>query len=123
MKVVHVCKLPDGGATWCAMRISAALNEAGIESSMLLMSGEESDGVAIAVKDAVYKRYDNTLIRILMKVVKFIVRPRFEYLKYLRRKAGDFGLDVLHFSGYGIYLPYGASDDKKCRHSASALDF
>ena len=91
MKVVHVCKLPDGGATWCAMRISAALNEAGIESSMLLMSGEESDGVAIAVKDAVYKRYDNTLIRILMKVVKFIVRPRFEYLKYLRRKAETSG--------------------------------
>ncbi|TGX82349.1 glycosyltransferase [Palleniella muris] len=87
MKVVHICKLPDGGATWCAMRISAALNDSDVESSMLLMNGEEVDGIAVAEKDAIYKKHDNVLVRMLMKAVKFMVRPRFEYLKYLRRKA------------------------------------
>ena len=39
MKVVHITKLPDGGASWRAMRICRALRKQGIDAEMLLMQG------------------------------------------------------------------------------------
>lgn len=87
MKVVHVTKLPDGGATWCAMRISEALQKEGVDSTMLLMQGECDDGISIACPDWLYKRYDNFPVRLLMKVLKFVVRPKYEYYKWRRKRA------------------------------------
>ena len=87
MKVVHITKLPDGGATWCAMRISEALRKEGIDSSMLLMQGETADGIAIAEPDRLYRWHGNILARLLMKVLKFITRPTYEYYKWRRKRA------------------------------------
>lgn len=91
MKVVHVTKLPDGGATWCAMRISEALQKEGIDSSMLLMQGESADGIAIAEPDRLYQWHGNMLVRLLMKVLKFMSRPSYEYYKWRRKRAEKTG--------------------------------
>ena len=87
MKVVHITKLPDGGATWCAMRISKALQKTGVDSSMLLMQGETADGVAIGKPDWLYTNFKNPLGRLLMKGLKFIIRPQYEYYKWRRKQA------------------------------------
>ena len=87
MRVVHVSKYPDGGATWCAMRISKALQKTGIESSMLLMQGEVDNGVSIAKPDWLYLRFRNPLGRLLLKGLKFIIRPQYEYYKWRRKQA------------------------------------
>ena len=47
MKVVHITKLPDGGASWCAMRICRALRKQGIDAEMLLMQGQTSNHISI----------------------------------------------------------------------------
>lgn len=88
MKVVHITKLPDGGATWCAMRISEALSKANIKSGMLLMQGEPSVTVSVAYPHWIYKRYTNIFIRVLLKIVKLFFRPNYEYYKWCRKKAG-----------------------------------
>ena len=87
MKVVHITKLPDGGATWCAMRISKALQKSGIESSMLMMQGAAAEGISIAKPDWLYTRFENPLLRILMKGLKVLVRPRYEYYKWRRKQS------------------------------------
>lgn len=91
MKVVHLSKLPDGGATWCAMRISSALQKEGIESKLLLMQGEPTDIIAIAEPYWLYKRYENCFMRMLMKFLKFVVRPQYEYYKWKRKQAEKTG--------------------------------
>lgn len=91
MKIVHISKLPDGGATWCAMRISKSLQNKGVESKMLLMQGEPSDVVAIAGPYWLYIRYKNIFIRMLMKILKFIIRPLFEYYKWRRKQVEKTG--------------------------------
>ena len=40
MRVVHINKLLDGGAAWCAIRISNALQRKGLESSMIVMDNK-----------------------------------------------------------------------------------
>lgn len=94
MKVVHINKLPNGGAALCAIRISRALQRKGIESYILLMQGEVSEEVAIPQKDYLYRTQNNFFMRLLMKMVKIVVRPCFEYYKYKRhcaeRKGGAF---------------------------------
>lgn len=94
MKVVHLSKYPDGGATWCAMRISNALNEKGIDSKMLLMQGEPADNIEIAEVDWLYKRYRNPFVRIFMKILKVLIRPQYEYYKWergkIQKKSNDF---------------------------------
>lgn len=91
MKVVHVSKLPDGGATWCAMRICHALQKEGIESTMLLMQGEASDDIEIAEPYWLYRRNDNIFIRLALKILKFVFRPRYEYYKWRRKQAEKTG--------------------------------
>lgn len=88
MKVVHINKLSSGGAALCAIRISRALQKKGIESHILLMQGEASKEITIPQKDYLYKTRSNIFIRLLMKMVKVVVRPRFEYYKYKRHRAG-----------------------------------
>lgn len=87
MKVVHLVKLPDGGATWCAMRISEALRKQGVDSSLLLMQGKPSKGIDIAESHWLYKKHGNAFIRLLMKVLKIVVRPNYEYYKWRRKQA------------------------------------
>lgn len=87
MKIVHITKLPDGGASWCAMRISNALIQQGIDSKMLLMQGTPSKNISIADIDWLYKGHKNVLVRIIIKVLRLILRPKFEYLIYKRKKA------------------------------------
>lgn len=94
MKVVHINKLPNGGAALCAIRISKALQKKGIESHLLLMQGDVSEEVTISQKDYLYRTQSNVFMRLLMKMVKVVVRPRFEYYKYKRhcaeKKGGAF---------------------------------
>ena len=87
MKVVHIVKLPDGGATWCAMRISDALRKQGVDSSLLLMQGKPSKGIDIAKPYWLYKPHQNSIVRLLMKLLKLLVRPNYEYYKWRRKKA------------------------------------
>jgi len=87
MKIVHLSKLPDGGATWCAMRISNALSAKGEDSKILLMQGLPSQGISIAEPYWLYKRYNNSIIRMLMKILKVVARPQFEYYKWQRKQA------------------------------------
>lgn len=87
MKIVHITKLPDGGASWCAMRISHALTQQGIDSKMLLMQGRPNQNISIADIDWLYKEHKNILVRLVMKVIRLILRPKFERLIYLRKKA------------------------------------
>lgn len=87
MKVTHITKLPDGGASWCAMRISHALSKQGIDSQMLLMQGTPSKNISIANIDWLYKKHKNILVRISLKIVRLILRPKFEKLRYQRKKV------------------------------------
>lgn len=87
MKVVHITKLPDGGASWCAMRICQALREQGIDAQMLLMQGKATGNITIAKADWLYREHSNIGARLLVKIMKLILRPRFEYLIYQRKKA------------------------------------
>lgn len=87
MKIVHINKLPDGGASWCAMRISNALAQHGIDSKMLLMQGTPSENTSIAKIDWLYKTYKNIFMRLIIKAIRLILRPRFERLTYKRKKA------------------------------------
>lgn len=87
MKVVHITKLPDGGASWCAMRICHALREQGVEAQMLLMQGKATDNVSIAEADWLYRPHGNILARLLAKVLKLTLRPCFEYLIHQRKQA------------------------------------
>lgn len=87
MKVVHITKLPDGGASWCAMRISRALCKQGVDSRILLMQGVANNNIAIAKADWLYQDHKNLFIRIVVKVLKLMYRPKFEYLIYKRKKA------------------------------------
>lgn len=89
MKIVHITKLPDGGASWCAMRISHALTQQGIDSKMLLMQGTPNKYIYIADIDWIYKEPKNILIRLVMKAIRLIFRPKFERLIYLRKKAAQ----------------------------------
>lgn len=87
MNVVHISKYPDGGASWCAMRISNALRTKGVDSRILLMQGMPSEKVAVAEPDRLYRWYGNTIQRIVMKLLKVFVRPSFEYYKWRRKQA------------------------------------
>lgn len=87
MKIVHITKLPDGGASWCAMRISHALTQQGLDSKMLLMQGTPNKNISIANIDWLYKEHKNILIRLIMKMIRLILRPKFERLIFLRKKA------------------------------------
>lgn len=87
MKVVHITKLPDGGASWCAMRICHALREQGIEAKMLLMQGNTIDDITIAKADWLYRNHSNVGVRLLVKILRLILRPRFEYLIHKRKQA------------------------------------
>lgn len=87
MKVVHITKLPDGGASWCAMRICHALREQGIDAQMLLMQGNTADNITIAKADWLYREHSNIGVCLLVKILKLILRPRFEYFIHLRKQA------------------------------------
>lgn len=87
MKVVHITKLPDGGASWCAMRISNSLKQQGVDSKILLMQGAPDNNISIADIDWLYKEHKNIFIRIVFKLLRLILRPKFEYLTYKRKKA------------------------------------
>ncbi|WP_418322554.1 glycosyltransferase [Segatella hominis] len=87
MKVVHITKLPDGGASWCAMRICRALRKQGIDAEMLLMQGQSSSHISIVEADWLYRQYDNIVVRLLVKILKLFFRPRFEYLIHKRKQA------------------------------------
>lgn len=87
MKVVHITKLPDGGASWCAMRICRALRKQGIDAEMLLMQGQNSNYISIVEADWLYRQYDNIVVRLLVKILKLFFRPRFEYLIHKRKQA------------------------------------
>ena len=87
MKVVHITKLPDGGASWCAMRICRALRKQGIDAEMLLMQGQTSNHISIVEADWLYRQYDNIVVRLLVKIFKLFFRPRFEYLIHQRKQA------------------------------------
>lgn len=87
MKVVHITKLPDGGASWCAMRICHALREQGIDAQMLLMQGNKIDNIIIAKADWLYRDHSNIGVRLLVKILKLILRPRFEILIHKRKQA------------------------------------
>ena len=57
MKVLHINTVQDGGAAWCARRISKALVQNGVESRMLYALGNElpqNELGAIAQKDGSY---------------------------------------------------------------------
>jgi len=88
MKVVHITKLPDGGASWCAMRICNASRKKGVDAHMLLMQGKVSDNISIAEADWLYRPHANIIIRLFIKVLRLILRPRFEYLIHKRKQAG-----------------------------------
>lgn len=87
MKVVHITKLPDGGASWCAMRICHALREQGIDAQMLLMQGNTADNITIAKADWLYREHSHIGVRLLVKILKLILRPCFEYLIRQRKQA------------------------------------
>lgn len=94
MKVVHITKLPDGGATWCAMRICHALKLQGIDAKMLLMQGKSSDGISVANADWLYREHGNVVVHLLVKILKLLLRPRFEYLIYKRKQAAKTGNEL-----------------------------
>lgn len=87
MKVVHITKLPDGGASWCAMRICHALREQGIDAEMLLMQGNPASNITIAEADWLYRKHGNIVVRLFVKILKLVLRPRFEHLIHQRKHA------------------------------------
>lgn len=87
MKIVHITKLPDGGASWCAMRISHALTQQGLDSKMLLMQGTPNKNISIANIDWLYKEHKNILIRLIMKMIRLILRPKFERLIFKEKSC------------------------------------
>lgn len=91
MKVVHITKLPDGGASWCAMRICKALREEGVDANMLLMQGAPGSNTAIANADWLYRSHRNIVLRLLTKILKLILRTRFEYFIFKRNQAAKTG--------------------------------
>lgn len=88
MKIIHIAKLPDGGASLCAIRICKALIQHGIDSKMLFMQGQPEEYKYIADIDWLYKSQKNIFMRILMKMLRLIIRPRFEILIMQRKRAG-----------------------------------
>lgn len=91
MKVVHITKLPDGGASLCAMRISHALKRHGIDSKMLFMQGASGEDKFIAEADWLYKEHKNVFVRLVMKIFRLALRPDFERLISKRKKSGENG--------------------------------
>lgn len=91
MKVVHITKLPDGGASLCAMRISHALKRHGVDSKMLFMQGAPGEDKLIAEVDWLYEEHKNVFVRLVMKTLRLILRPEFERLISKRKKAGKTG--------------------------------
>lgn len=91
MRVVHINKLLDGGAAWCAIRISNALQRKGLESSMIVMDNKTGNiidsNITIAERDLIYRTSRNFLLRMIMKIIKILIRPSFEYYKYKRIEA------------------------------------
>lgn len=87
MKVVHITKLPDGGASWCAIRICRALRQHGVDASMLQMQGRAGEHVAIAEPDWLYRERKGVIPRAVMKLLRCLFRFRFERLVALRKKA------------------------------------
>lgn len=91
MRVVHINKLLDGGAAWCAIRINNALQRKGLESSMIVMDNKTGNiidsNITIAERDLIYRTSRNFLLRMIMKIIKILIRPSFEYYKYKRIEA------------------------------------
>lgn len=51
MKVLYINTSQEGGAAWCAQRISKALEKQGIEYRMLVAEGKPQENVVVAVPD------------------------------------------------------------------------
>ncbi len=102
MKILHITKLPDGGASLCAIRICKALIEEGIDSKMLFMQGQPEEYKYIADIDWLYRKHNNILVRILMKMLRLILRPRFEIL-IMRRKRAERNGDIFFTSPVTAY--------------------
>lgn len=102
MKILHITKLPDGGASLCAIRICKALIEEGIDSKMLFMQGQPDEYKYIADIDWLYRKHNNILVRILMKMLRLILRPRFEIL-IMRRKRAERNGDIFFTSPVTAY--------------------
>ena len=97
MRVVHINKLLDGGAAWCAIRISNALQRKGLESSMIVMDNKTGNiidsNITIAEKDLIYRTSHNFLLRMIMKIIKILVIIN---IKELRLKNTQICFLLLH---------------------------
>lgn len=98
MKIVHITKLPDGGASWCAMRICRALRQQGEDASMLLMQGQAGEHITIAEPDWLYRERTTLLARVGMKVLRTLLRPGFERLIAQRKRAAQEDANVFFTS-------------------------
>lgn len=87
MKVLHINTGQTGGASICAMRISNALKQQGIESRLLVQAGESHDYITVAEKDRPFLDRNKFLIKVKHLLTRLGLYEDEDSLWYKRSQA------------------------------------
>ena len=87
MKVLHINTGQTGGASICAMRISNALKQQGIESRLLVQAGEPHDDITVAEKDRPFLDRNKFLIKVKHLLTRLGLYEDEDSLWYKRSQA------------------------------------
>ena len=96
MKVLHINTGQTGGASICAMRISNALKQQGVESRLLVQSGESHDDITVAEKDRPFLNRNGFLIKLKHLLTRLGLYEDEDSLWYERNKAMPNANDVVY---------------------------
>jgi len=96
MKVLHINTGQTGGASICAMRISNALRQQGVESRLLVQAGESHDEIIVAEKDRPFLDRNNILIKIKHLLTRLGLYEDEDSLWYKRSQAMPNANDMVY---------------------------
>ena len=96
MKILHINTGQTGGASICAIRISNALKQQGIESRLLVQAGESHDDITVAEKDKPVLDRNNILIKIKHLLTRLGLYEDEDSLWYKRSQAMPNANDVVY---------------------------
>ena len=87
MKVLHINTGQTGGASICAIRISNALRQQGVESRLLVQAGESHDEITVAEKDRPVLDRNALLIKVKHLLTRLGLYEDEDSLWYKRSQA------------------------------------
>lgn len=96
MKILHINTGQTGGASICAIRISNALKQQGIESRLLVQAGEPHDDITVAEKDRPFLNRSGLLIKVKHLLTRLGLYEDEDSLWYERSKAMPNANDVVY---------------------------